>query len=276
MPAIKETKTFNMTQELLEGMDMANELDYYMKNAVEYMSRGIKGAVEQKRKTALLHQAEKEALIAKYEGITNVKKLQTITMFSLQNKLLEARGSQFDMVLMGKLETLYHEYQKIAEQNEIIILHNTEVIDAVVKTMTTAGIEKVIYKFKSARSSVKVAVDAEWWKELKENYVSKYYTSYEQYTKKKLDEVYNQILIEKATFDAANLKAKQEHDAIAEKEAKAVKAKQQEAILIAHTCIRFNFDIAKVTNIQELDQALIQIGEIPSSVLDALKKELSF
>ncbi len=271
MPNIENRKTDFLTNELVEGLDMAQELDYYMKNGIDYVARGIKSAVEKNRKLVEQHKIEKAALIEKYEGMISVRALQQIKPFQLKNYISNVRDNAFSLRIMENFVTYYNLDLLVAEENEQILKHNTEVIDTIANTMMTAGISKTVIKYKSTRSSTKISVDAEWWKELKENYHSNHFSAKGQFTKTSLDEIYKMVLLEKQIYDSDKLA----NAAKLEKENQEAKAKQQEAILIAHTCIKFNFDPITIATRSELDTALINIGEVPASVIETLKRELS-
>lgn len=261
----------NLTQDQMTSLDTLMN-NYNFKYGFGQLLRGINEIVKEKDATISALQKEKATIIDKYEGIVNIKKLA----FPRGFKLYTYKGLADTTKL--NLSVLKEEYEKdliIAEENEKVLIENTKIIGSVIKTMELSGIDKSITKYKTARSSTKITVDATWFSELKNLYHSDFNPSSFSYKKMALDAWYSQLtaMVSKAQKEALIIKETEEKqkDLLLKQE----KEKQIEAIIIAHTCILYHLDPLKITSREELDKALIELGHVPNSVIQALKLELN-
>jgi len=204
----------------------------------------------------------------------NIKPLRDVKPFShIHNALRILKEKQYsDDVLNNLVKVAYDSDLIIAEENEKIVLENTVIIDSIVKTLNTAGVYKIISVYKTSRSSKKANQDAAWWDELKTTYPSSYNPLISGYSKAYLTQLYQIAIAEKKTFDDAKAIEKERN----RQEEDSKRKKQQEAIIIAHTCLKFHLDPSSITTETELEKALMEIGEVPKSIISNLKTELNF
>lgn len=266
-------QTNYLTQQHIEALDALMTNNYEFRYGFEQLIKGMTNAINNKEAAINALKKEQAAIIEKYENIINIKKLTQPKLFQLRT--FNINPADYASIPLTIVEKTYDEDLLVADQNEIIINDNTKVIDNVVKTMELSGIAKSVTKFKSARSSTKITVDAEWYAELKREFISNYNPAATNYRKTTLVSLRINLVsaINKANEDKAKLL--REKSIQEERQAKFEKEKQQEAIIIAHTCINFKLDPLKITSRNELDKALIEMGHVPDSVINALKQELN-
>lgn len=272
MPLISLT-TLYVKDTLVKQLDDANK-NVYIQYGFENIIKGIAQLQTSLEQAEAKHLAEEESLIKKYEGIIGVRKLRLLKSFNLNSTLYDPKFTHGFL----PIEVQYEKDKLIAIENEEIIKTNTEIINQVAQTMELAGIGKTTLKHATSRSKTKTSFPATWWLELTSLYPSTWNNIHPLWNLKGLEadyaflrKQYELYLIDLKQKEVENAKEKQAKEFREQLE----KAKQQEAILIAHTCLRYALDPSKVTTRLELDSLLIEKGEIPDSIIEALKNELS-
>lgn len=270
MPLIPEQRTNNLTDDQLKKLDgLANNSE--LRYGFDYLFKGITNGLYQKDQKIAQLELDKTKLVEKYEGMINIKKLMLVQPYKTWNFNL-SDVSKVDIVA---LNSAYQADLLTVVENEKAIQNNTEVITTVIKMMDSIGIPKQITKFKSPRSSVRITVDAEWYVQIRDSFVSAFSGNVNLYKKASLDNLYAEIVKKRSVIDEQLRKEQEIKDKAAAEHAYFEKKRQQDAIIIAHTCLRYGIDVNLVSSREDLDKILIEKGEVPDSVIQNLMKELS-
>jgi hypothetical protein len=262
MPLInKDLK--NISPSLVEKLD--NIPNYTQRSLITSLVDTFTSANEREVKLVEQHTTAINTVVNKYEKILNITTFKPPIPLKLSIQIFNPTFTS-----LIEVEKLYEEDFITAQENEIIIKNNTETLDAVVKYLEKVGLHAKVYRYPNTRSTIKKEFEAEWYKEIKETFITNFSINRHVYLPKHLSEIYEKI---KKQYNEHFIKEK-EVEVLKAKETENLLAVKREAILIAHTCIKYNIDPVTVTIRSDLNARLIEMGFIPDSVLNDIAKEI--
>lgn len=251
----------------LDAIAKADDKIYW---ALDYLSSGVRRALEKKEQVIEDYTKQVTELKSQLEDATKLTKLKTVQPFTISYFVSSLTSNKFSAQAIQAYEEKYVQHLAIAAENELVIKHNTQVLNNLVKMFELIGLSTTITKYKTASSKTKITVDAEWWRELKESYISEHHPSYRLYITAEVERI-NTIARKEISSYFDQVKKQEE---LRSQELSKEKEARREAIVIAHTCLKFSLDPLEIATRGELDAALIERGYVPQNVINDLIKEL--
>lgn len=257
----------NLSSSVLENLNTAAE-DYYLKQALYYIGESYKNLEKEKQSSKIAHDKALSTLVEQNKAESKIQPFIAVKPYAL----FKLRGTWAPKDGFDIVEETYKNDLLLVAENEEIIKKNTEIIDSVVKALEIVGLEKVCYKYPRVNSKSKIAITSEWYKELVTKSVNNYYL--QGYSETGLKQVVNDL---KRTYDTYIANIAVEEKQKLEKEAQELAKKailQREAVLVAHACVKYNFNPLEVLTREALDEKLVEKGLLPSKILQDLEFEL--